>query len=256
MLFANIFFLQNDGPESHYIGNLWLEQNNDTQPGLYATQADAPHTGWQPLISSFIQAFKGGSSSLEMTPVSGDWAGALWYKTMLQSSQCPNEGISQYTVKPDGWEAGSDALNWAIVLPAGTIGYSVRFISNGVEIGVYDLVDGLNYGEVLGVQAGYQSMELLDASGSVVTGASGGRCVSAECPDCIYNMNPQVIALGDNPGDTGSCPGNCVDTSTDDGASSSSIGEVVYVDPIVWIEDNPEVECSPPCVLVLPPLDL
>lgn len=24
----------NDGPESHYIGNLWPEQNTDSQPGL------------------------------------------------------------------------------------------------------------------------------------------------------------------------------------------------------------------------------
>jgi len=24
----------NDGPESHYIGNLWPEQNTDAQPGM------------------------------------------------------------------------------------------------------------------------------------------------------------------------------------------------------------------------------
>lgn len=109
---------QNDGPESHYIGFLWLEQNNDTQPGRYANELQWSHTGWQPTITSFIDAFRSGLLASEMTPPSDKIAvGALWYKTILQSSVCPENENNQYSKRPDGFDAGSDNLNWMVVLP-------------------------------------------------------------------------------------------------------------------------------------------
>jgi len=57
-----------------------------------------------------------------MSPPSNKIAvGALWYKTMLQDSICPetnkNPLTMKYSQKTDGWETGSDSLNWAVVLP-------------------------------------------------------------------------------------------------------------------------------------------
>jgi hypothetical protein len=49
-------------------------------------------------------------------------------------------------------------------------------------------------------------MHVLDNFAKVVLVAAGGRCVSAECPDCIYTMNPQVVGLGLPRGNTGACP--------------------------------------------------
>jgi glucan endo-1,3-alpha-glucosidase len=64
----------NDGPESHNFGNLWPEQNTDTQPAYYMES----HTAWQPLLSSFIAAWKNGGSATSMMPTTtGDGAGAM-----------------------------------------------------------------------------------------------------------------------------------------------------------------------------------
>lgn len=205
------FVLKNDGPEGHYIGNLWYEQNNDTLPYRYANAIEWPHSGWQPLIASFITAWKAGKLASEMEPPAGTPAvGALWYKTILQSSVCPASAnadtlISSYSLPPDGFDTGTDELNYAVVLEAGASGYSLQAWSNGVALTPVDLVPGLNYGSFTGVQAGYQRMELY-YNGAVVLAASGGRCISAGCPDCIYNMNPQVVPLVEDTGAVGACP--------------------------------------------------
>ncbi|KAF5691269.1 hypothetical protein FDENT_3503 [Fusarium denticulatum] len=36
------------------------------------------------------------------------------------------------------------------------------------------------------------------------------------------------------------------------GGQGDSSG-VVYIDPEIWKDDQPEVECHPPCTMVLPP---
>ena len=198
---------KNDGPESHYIGNLWLEQNNDTIPGKYATQADFPHTAWQPIVTAFISAFKEGKSATSMAPPSGQIAiGALWYKTILQSAVCPEVDDDKYSQKPDGFNIASDQLNWAIVLSKGFPGMKIRAWSNGKIIQIVDAVPGLNYGAARGAQAGPQKLDLIDASGTVHLTASGGRCIATDCPDCIYNMNPQVVPLNSYSTGEGYCP--------------------------------------------------
>ena len=125
-----------------------------------------------------------------MAPPSGATAvGAMWYKTILQSATC--SGATQ----PDGWSTGTDSLTWAIVLPSGSSGMTVRLTSNGAVISTVNVNPGLNFGSPTGVQAGAQMLELLNPAGSVVMTATGGLCVSSGCPDGMYNMNYQVIGL-------------------------------------------------------------
>ncbi|KAB2575988.1 Glucan endo-alpha-glucosidase Agn1 [Lasiodiplodia theobromae] len=198
----------NDGPESHYIGNLWPEQNTDVDPARYATTSLAPHDGWQPLIGSFAAAFRANASSASAMRPFGSAetvTGALWYKTILQSTTCPLEGNGGVYAKPDGFDKGEDVLNWAVVVGEDAEGWKANLISDGEQIGSVELVAGLNYGKAEGVKAGFQRLEVVDADGKTVRVAAGGRCVSTGCPDCIYNMNPQVVGFSDNESD-GECP--------------------------------------------------
>lgn len=202
--------MQNDGSDSHYIGTLWTEPNSDAQPGIYATELHASHVGWQPIIASFGAAFKAGVPATSMTPPDGAPAvGAIWYKTILQSAVCPNEGSTLYTQKPNGFSQGTDSLNWAVVLPPSSTapGWSAVAYSDNAQIGQWPLSGGLNYGAGPGLRPGLQRLEVRDPSGRVVKVAAGGRCVSAGCPDSIYNMNPQVVGLSDPNNAPSVCPG-------------------------------------------------
>lgn len=100
-----------------------------------------------------------------------------------------------YWEKPDGFETGTDSLNWAIVLRAGLSGMQVRAISNNVVLSTVHAKPGLNFGSPSGVRVGEQRLELLDARGNIVMSTKGGRCVEASCHDGIYNMNYQVVDL-------------------------------------------------------------
>lgn len=134
-----------------------------------------------------------------MAPPSGATAvGAMWYKTILQSSTC--SGATQ----PDGWSTGTDSISWAIVLSSGSSGMKVRATSNGVVISTVDVNPGLNFGSPTGVKAGAQMLELLDSAGKVVMTSTGGQCVSSGCPEGMYNMNYQVVGLSDG-GGSASC---------------------------------------------------
>lgn len=81
----------------------------------------------------------------------------------------------------------------------------VRVISDGNTLQTADVSPGLNWGSPSGVQAGVQTLQVLDESGNVVMSTNSGKCVDDGCPDGIYNMNPQVLGLsmGENNG------GNC-----------------------------------------------
>lgn len=147
-------------------------------------------------------------SAAGMTPPGGaPIAGAIWYKTILQSTACPNDGSTLYTQKPNGFGQSADVLNWAIVLsPSTAVGWSAVAYSDIQQIGQWSLSGGLNYGAGSGLRAGLQRLEVRDASGAVVKVAAGGRYVSATCPDLIYNMNPQVVGLGDPNDALNVCP--------------------------------------------------
>ena len=119
--------------------------------------------------------------------------GALWYKTILQNTHCLNDGQGTHWEKPEGFATGTDALNWAVVLPPGSIGMQIRAISDNAVLSTVDIDPGLNYGAPSGVLAGEQRLELLDPGGNVVISATGGRRVEASCPDGIYNMNYHIV---------------------------------------------------------------
>lgn len=176
---------QNDAGESHYIAPCWEESLNE-EILAYSNSTAMPHTGWQPLISSFIDAFRAGVDASQMTPRSGNFAGAMWYRGVLKS--CSGD-------VPAGSGAAADAINWAVVLPAGSDGYSVRATSNGQDLGSTPAQAGLNYGSVPGVAAGAQKLELLDGSGSVIATASSAVDVSAGPVGSFCNYNYLVDSL-------------------------------------------------------------
>lgn len=105
-----------------------------------------------------------------------------------------------YWDKPEGFEMGTDSLNWAVVLPQGSVGMRIRAVSNDVVLSTVGVGSGLNYGAPDEVKVGEQRLELLDAAGDIVMSAIGGRRVEVDCPDGIYNMNYQVVGMahGDN----------------------------------------------------------
>ncbi|KAF4500771.1 Glucan endo-1,3-alpha-glucosidase agn1 [Fusarium agapanthi] len=165
----------NDGPEAHYIGNLWTEQNNDTQPYFYANQETWDHTGWQPLDSSFVNTYKTGQSASQMTPMNGDvLVGAAWYRTELLDVKCPYEGNDAYYNKPDGWDDDVNYLYYAIILiPSYGSGYKVT-VSRTTEH-TAPLNPGMNYSYGAGeVQTGAQRITVKDPSGNVIYTATGG----------------------------------------------------------------------------------
>ena len=167
----------NDAGESHYVGNIWDESG--LQP--YSTGDEWSHAGWQPLLSSFITAWKGDGT---MTPSNGNAQGAMWYRTDLTIGTCN---------KPTGFEAAVDAVNFAVVADDG---YSVRITSGDMVVSM-ELQAGLNYNAVPGIQAGAQKMELLDASGNTVMTAQGALPVnpggSGSGRNCNFNF--QVAGL-------------------------------------------------------------
>lgn len=188
----------NDGPEAHYIGNLWVEQNNDSQPWAYANQELWPHQGWQPLVSSFIDAFKNNILPGAMEPQSDEVAvGAAWYHTIQPYTViCPYDGAGLYYDKPSGFSNGSNSLYYMVVADTGIASGWKIHITTGTTTKTVSLNGGINFGYSDGdVAVGAQLIQVTDASGAVKYSATGGMCVSSGCPNLIYNMNYQVLPL-------------------------------------------------------------
>ncbi|KAK2755570.1 hypothetical protein FQN54_006510 [Arachnomyces sp. PD_36] len=170
----------NDGGESHYISNLW-EEAYTTVPEIleYANTDEWPHDGWQPLISSFITAFKAGKGADEMEPPGDEPIGAMWYRGMLKTcSENP----------PGNVESAIDSVNYAIVLPPASEGMSIRVSSGGNTLGETPAQPGLNYAAVAGMTTGEQKVELLDSSGSATLSATSGKDVTND-DHCNFNFN-------------------------------------------------------------------
>ncbi|KAL2291156.1 hypothetical protein FJTKL_13817 [Diaporthe vaccinii] len=198
--YKNAFITFNDGPEAHYIGNLWPEAGTDDASSSYANMDQWSHDGWRPLVKSFNEAFASGAPASEMN-ARGDAVaiGAAWFKTILVDSvDCNND------TKPDGFDQGKNGLHWAVVLdPKAGAGYNLTVAGDKTQS--VPLNPGLNYGSSEGgLQAGAQIIELHDPSGQIVMTATGGMCVSTEFPSGIYNSNYQVVELTD-----GSQPAKC-----------------------------------------------
>ncbi|KAL2222336.1 putative glucan endo-1,3-alpha-glucosidase agn1 precursor [Thermoascus aurantiacus ATCC 26904] len=169
----------NDAGESHYIGNFWPEQIAGTDIGNYTNGFD--HKGWQQLLPPFIQAYKSGNTDVtKLYPPSGkSAAGAMWYRPVLTTSDCPQ--------KPSGWQSAQDAVNYAVLLPEGSDGFKINVYSNNEQIGSFPAGAGMNARLVLGLQAGPQRLEVVDGSGTVVASANGTKEVQTSADLCNYN---------------------------------------------------------------------
>ncbi|TGJ88363.1 hypothetical protein E0Z10_g483 [Xylaria hypoxylon] len=181
----------NDAGESHYIGPSWPE--TVTEEILQYGDTDAiPHTGWQPLISSFISAFKAGASDTSsMVPSNGaSFAGAVWYRGVLKS--CLNNGADG---TPRGSGGARDTIVYAIVLPASSQGFQVRVSSGGQVLATQSVAAGLSYNSIEGLKTGAQLLELIDGSGTVVAKANSKVDVSDQPTDGFCNFNYYVTGL-------------------------------------------------------------
>ncbi|KAI1848594.1 hypothetical protein JX265_011552 [Neoarthrinium moseri] len=166
----------NDAGESHYISEL---HNEGLTPEIlaYANNAGFPHTGWQPLITSFITAFKNGVDASGMRPPSGKaMIGSMWYRTILTSASCSSDSLG----KPSGSGAAKDAVNWAIVVNDGVAGVKAQVWSDGELIWKSSLSAGLNYFSTPGMRAGIQYIEVVDGENKILYSAQGAVDVQAE----------------------------------------------------------------------------
>ncbi|KAI1094115.1 glycoside hydrolase family 71 protein [Rostrohypoxylon terebratum] len=180
----------NDAGESHYIGPCWAE---GLTPEIlqYGNSDTMPHDGWQPLIASFVAAFKANatSGSAMAPPKSSSFVGAMWYRGVLTS--CGGSGATP----PRGSGAALDAVNYAVVLPQDSAGMSVRVTSGGQVLATHAVSAGLNYRSVTGLKTGPQKLELLDGSGHVVASADSKVDVSDSPTDGFCNYNYYVAGL-------------------------------------------------------------
>ncbi|KAJ7346999.1 glycoside hydrolase [Mycena albidolilacea] len=183
----------NDGPESHYIGDIWPKQNTDAEPArcvCAGTRWD--HGGLRPLIKDFIDAYEtqttpytGPESMPALSPSSVE--GAMWYRTVTADSTCD---ASTY---PSNAVAGAEVVNWAIVVGAFLTAVSIR-ITSGSTVTNYPISSfGFHYGSTA-KKSGQQKIEVF-SGGTLIAVGQGGRCVSAQCPDGIYNMNDIVVGV-------------------------------------------------------------
>ncbi|KAF4459386.1 glucan endo- -alpha-glucosidase agn1 [Fusarium albosuccineum] len=173
----------NDAGESHYIGNNWAE-------GLskeildYSDTDHWPHFGWQPLIASFIAAYKDGKDAASMAPPNGVQAvGALWYRPIFKTASCQ---------KPGNWQSAIDAVNYAIVIGSDASDLQIRVTSGGQVIGESPAHAGLNYASVPGIRAGPQKVEVVRGSSVVMTAASVVDVAETNA-DCFFNFH--VVGL-------------------------------------------------------------
>ncbi|KAJ7354711.1 glycoside hydrolase [Mycena albidolilacea] len=182
----------NDGPESHYIGNIWPEQNTDAEPARYVCAGPRwDHGGLRPLIKDFILAYEtqttpsGPESVAALNPSSVE--GAMWYRTVTADSTC------DASTHPSNSAAGADVVNWGIVVGAFLTDLAVKITSGDIVVTFPISGSGLHYGST-SKKPGQQKIEVF-SGGTLLGVGQGGRCVSALCPDGIYNMNDIVVEV-------------------------------------------------------------
>ena len=171
----------NDAGEGHYVGNFFPSQIAGSVIGEYATGFD--HTGWQQLITPFIQAYKSGASQM---PASSSVVGSLWYRTLLTSASCSNT-ITNY-------QEALDTVNFAVLLPSAA--YTINVYSDNTLIGSYPGKAGLNYNAVPGLKlGGGQILQILDQNKNQVAAATGTKNVQAQSTGAACNWNYEVVGL-------------------------------------------------------------
>ncbi|KAK8028608.1 carbohydrate-binding module family 24 protein [Apiospora marii] len=236
----------NDGPESHYIGDIWPEQNHDYQPWKYMNPDRYDHSGWQPLVRSFNDAFKSeGSTAASMDTSDGKTAeGAIWYPSFPRDTVCKGPD-GMYSEKPINYDAGVEGVYFAIVMKQGLApGYTLKAWSGNTQTpAVYSLKAGLNYGSAEVLNHGAQYLEILDPDGRRVASAAGGMCVAKSCPRGIYVRNYHVteLELGDQDAYCVPWPREVDEPDPDPAASSTAATPVSTWSP-TQVGDLPQQE--------------
>ncbi|KAK8091852.1 hypothetical protein PG997_002213 [Apiospora hydei] len=189
----------NDGPESHYIGDIWPEQNHDYQPWKYMNPDRYDHrlrlATPCPILQQCVP--EGGSTAASMDTADGKIAeGAIWYPSFPRNTEC-NGPDGLYSEAPTNYKAGVEGVYFAVVMKQGLApGHTLKVWSGNTETpAVYDLQAGLNYGSAEVLNRGAQFLEILDPSGKRVASAAGGMCVAASCPRGIAVRNYHVVGV-------------------------------------------------------------
>ncbi|KAF2091346.1 glycoside hydrolase family 71 protein [Saccharata proteae CBS 121410] len=177
----------NDAGESHYIGNIWSEANAE-DVNAYSEGWD--HTAWQNIIGPFITAYKNSETDVSsIVPGLGDYSGVMWYHTLLNTATCASDSLGP----PDNEDGAQNAINFAVLLPAGATGYTIEAWSAGSLLQSFDAVAGMNAHSVPGVVAGALSVKLVKGGETVATAASDVD-VAADT-DGVCNFNYRVVGM-------------------------------------------------------------
>jgi glucan endo-1,3-alpha-glucosidase len=220
----------NDWGESHYIGEFYEDATFGSVETGYDTGCN--HTAWQSVLGPFITAFKSNATAVSsIVPPDGVPAiGAMWYRTILTTATCASDPLG----KPDGWENALDAVSFAVLLPDGTAGITIKVMSGGKLIGSFAGTAGLNYATVEGMVAGAQSVEVVDGSGAVVISASSTSDVLAEAGAvCNYNYNVVKIANTATTATATSAKSTTTTTATSTSSCATATSVAVTLDEIV-----------------------
>ncbi|KAH8925777.1 glycoside hydrolase family 71 protein [Atractiella rhizophila] len=180
----------NDAGESHYFGNVWPESIAGSVIGQYTD--GYPHDGWQAVLSSFITAYKAGSTSTSslVPTTSASVVGTFWYRPLLRSATCNGDSLG----KPSGWQNAEDTINIAILVAQNAVGGTVNVFSGGAQIASYSGAKlGLNAYAVPGVRTGAVRVQFLNSAGASIIDVSGARDVVADSSYC--NFNYQVVGI-------------------------------------------------------------
>lgn len=137
------------------------------------------HDAWQPLITSFIDAFKAGSSASEMAPPGDSPIGAFWYHPTLKNC----DGLD--SISHIG--SAQSALNYAVVLPSDSEGVSIRVTSGDTQLSETKLSPGLNFASLDGQTTGEQKVELV-ANGETFMSAKSPSNVPSDVEACNFNF--------------------------------------------------------------------
>ncbi|KAF2136390.1 glycoside hydrolase family 71 protein [Aplosporella prunicola CBS 121167] len=178
----------NDAGEGHYFGNVWNDSISSNQPIVDVTEG-FDHTAWQSIIAPFITAYKAKATTASAITPFGDFAGSIWYRTLLTTASCSGDSLG----KPSGAQNAEDVVNVAVLLPKGTTGTQVKVYSGGSLLKTLDGVAGLNAWSVTGLKTGAVRVELIKG-GKVIGAASGGKEVKADASLCNYNYEVVKIA--------------------------------------------------------------
>lgn len=201
----------NDGPESHYIGNVWNESIEGSPSHDYIDGFD--HSGWQNIIVPFISAYKAGKTSVaDVLPLDSSAAvGTFWYRPILSTTPCTSDAFGQ----PNGYENAKDVINVAVILSSAATGSTIKVSSGGSQIGTETGTTGLNSWSFTGMTTGAVEVEVVDSTGATILSATGGMQVAATASVCNYNY--YVVPLG-----TGGAAPNATSTTTASATSATS----------------------------------